>query len=694
MRSQHASAYFYLFSFFLFPFLGLTQSGGETCATATVIPSIPFVGTGSTVGANDDYFEVCADVGNLGGAPDHVYSFANGPLVKYVNISLCEAVTNYDSQLYVYENTCGSNPIACQEDGCQSPAYNNNYNSRVTSVLFQANTTYYIVIDGYGGSDAGNYQLNVDLSPMQSLPDSSEIPLVYITTVGGQGIPDDPKLTATMQIINNGAGAINYATDPYNEYNGFIAIERRGSSSQMFPKKSYGLETRDSLGTNNNVSLFGMPSENDWILHGPYSDKSLLRNYLAYSIGSELNFYSPRTQFCELIVNGTYLGVYLFMEKIKKDSGRVDIATLDSLDIMGDQLTGGYILKIDKSTGGSQEYWTSPYQSQSSNPVNVDILIDYPKTGDIQPQQRTYIENYVTAFENSLASPQFTDPFLGYRNLADINSFVDYLILSEATRNVDGYRISTYFIKNKESKYGKLRAGPPWDYNLGFGNANYCAGENTAGWAYEFNTECAGDNWQVPFWWERMLEDPEFQNRLRCRWEQLRSGPLHTDSVYAQLDSISTLIQHPRERNFLRWDILGDYVWPNFYIGNDYDEELNYLKYWIGERFTWLDQNFPGNSNDCTFLGQEELEDLYVNVFPNPFSSTFYVEFESKSPDASVSITDMRGVEVWSTRFASSGLHTINSSELPELSQLNSGAYIIRIVTGEQMKTVKLIKTN
>ena len=145
---------------------------------------------------------------------------------------------------------------------------------------------------------------------------SSNLPIVVINT-NGQAIQDDPRIVCDMGIIDNGFGNINSINDPFNDYNGKISIEYRGSSSQSFPKKAYALETQDAIGNNNNVSILGMPVENDWILYAPYTDKSLMRNFLTFYLGRRMNNYSPRTVYCELVVNGDYRGVYVLMEKIK-----------------------------------------------------------------------------------------------------------------------------------------------------------------------------------------------------------------------------------------------------------------------------------------------------------------------------------------------------------------------------------------
>jgi hypothetical protein len=169
---------------------------------------------------------------------------------------------------------------------------------------------------------------------------SSNLPLILINT-DGQSIKDEERIPAHMGIINNPNGQRNFLTDRYTDYDGRISIELRGSSSTMYDKKSYGFETQDADGENNNVSLLGMPEENDWVLYGPYSDKTLLRNTLPFYIARELGQYASRTAYCELFINDEYLGLYVLMEKVKRDKNRVDIARLKPDDIAGDELTGG-----------------------------------------------------------------------------------------------------------------------------------------------------------------------------------------------------------------------------------------------------------------------------------------------------------------------------------------------------------------
>ena len=199
---------------------------------------------------------------------------------------------------------------------------------------------------------------------------NSNLPIVVINTNNVQ-IQDEPKIDATMGIIYNSTGAQNFTNQPFNEFYGQIAIETRGSSSSGFPAKSYGLETRGPDSSNYNVSIFDWPSDNDWILYAPYTDKSLIRNVLTYHLGNQMGNYSPRTKLCELILNDEYQGVYVFMERIKTNPGRVNIDQVAPDDTLENELTGGYIFKIDKTTAGGIIAWESPQLAQvpSTSPI-------------------------------------------------------------------------------------------------------------------------------------------------------------------------------------------------------------------------------------------------------------------------------------------------------------------------------------
>jgi PKD repeat protein/subtilisin-like proprotein convertase family protein len=430
---------------------------------------------------------------------------------------------------------------------------------------------------------------------------SSDLPIVLINTINNVPIPDEPKVPALMKIIYNGEGVRNYLTDTVFHYNGSAGIETRGSSSQGMPKKSFGFETRDAQGNNLNVSLLGMPAENDWILSANYSDKTLFRNALTYNLANKTRQYAPRTRFCEIMLNGEYIGVYTLTEKIKRDSGRVNVAELNSWDTTGTELTGGYILKIDKLTGAGGAGWSSAFPPPNSGTSQAEIYFqyDYPSPDSIHPAQAQYIKNFVDSFEAVLASPDFQNPENGWRQFMDEPSVIDFMLMNELSRNVDGYRISTFLHKEKITRGNKLKMGPVWDFDIAWQNANYCQGQNTTGWAYDFNAVCGGGGGLlVPFWWQRFRQDSLFNKRLYCRYQEFRNSFLSPSALNSLADSMALVLNESQERNFQRWSILGVYVWPNPNpIPTTYIGEVTKLKQWFADRLAWIDgQITPINS--------------------------------------------------------------------------------------------------
>ncbi len=457
---------------------------------------------------------------------------------------------------------------------------------------------------------------------------TSTLPIVIIST-NNITIPNTPKIDGFMGIIDNGAGQINNVNNPFNEFYGQIAIEVRGSSSATFPAKSYGLETRGPDSVNYNASIFDWPIDNDWILYAPYTDKSLIRNVLTFKLGNETGNYAPRTKLCELILNEEYVGVYVFMERIKVNPGRVGIDQLDYADTLDNHLTGGYIVKIDKTTSGGIVAWTSPYTAAlpSNSPINFQL--HDPRIELIHPLQEQYIQSYVSAWETALAGPNFSDPLTGFRAYADEASFIDYMLINELSKNVDGYRISTFLYKERFSEGGKLVAGPLWDFNLGWGNANYCQGGNTTGWEINFNSYCGGALVN-PFWWSRMLQDSVYANRVNCRWLELRATILDSTVLMNYIDSMSLALTLPAQRTYTKWPILGTYVWPNNFIGQTYIEEMEYLKSWTSSRLVWMDNNMFGT---CSSLGTQSIAEDPIRIFPNPGKEAIFIDGLSQKTD-------------------------------------------------------------
>ena len=521
---------------------------------------------------------------------------------------------------------------------------------------------------------------------------SSDLPILLIDTKGVD-IPDSPKNPATLTIINNGKGKRNTLTDK-PAFFGTMGIEIRGSSSQIFPKKGFGIEIQDANGNSVDTTLFGMSKDNDWVLFASYNEKSFMHNNLTMSLAREMGIYGSRTQYVEVFLNGQYWGLYVFMEKIKRNKARVDIANLKITDLTGDQITGGYIIKIDKTTGSNEGGWNSKYY----NPTNPDtkkrtfFLYEAPK--GIQPAQQNYIHAFVDSLDDAMTAPTFADVNKGYRKFLDTKSFVKYLIISEVTKAVDAYRYSTYFNKDKKSKGGKLKAGPPWDYDIAYGNADYYDGWKYQGFAYDFNkiSGTNGDAGQPHFWWQKMITDPAFVAEVGTEYSaQRKTGALKNENITAHIDSLFLEIQEAQVRNFQKWKILGTYVWPNHQpVPATWEGEVGDFRYWINTRMLWLDVNMPGIV--LATEQENELPQITMEAYPNPFIESVSVKIHAeKNEKATLSLLDISGKILTEKAENLQVGENVFNLQTPDY-QAISNVSILRLQIGEKVLVKKLVR--
>ncbi|MBL0020259.1 MAG: CotH kinase family protein [Bacteroidetes bacterium] len=544
------------------------------------------------------------------------------------------------------------------------------------------NGTWFLRVTDTYGADTGyvnSWSITFGNNPATAqIVSATDLPLVILNTQG-QSIPNDPKIAAYMGIIDNGPGMLNHVNDSFNSYEGWIGIEVRGNSSQSFPQKQYAFETWDQNGGNLDTMLLGMPKEHDWILYGPYSDKSCMRNWLSYALSNDMGQYAVRGRYCEVILNGSYQGIYEITETIKRDGDRVDIAKLTLNDTIGDDLTGGYIAKIDWIGGPS---WQSNFLPDQTNPSNnvINFQLVSPKAGTLLPVQQAYIEAYIDSFETALDGPFFQDTTIGWRHFGNERSFVDYFLLNELAKNVDAYWLSTYFYKDKDSKGGKITMGPSWDFNGAWRGADYCNAPEVADWHYNEPDYCACD---MPFWWKRLVQDTLFTNNLQCRWTELRSNVLDTAHIFHYIDSVATLLNQAQVRHFRQWQILGTYVWPNpSPLANTFQEELDYMKQWIIGRLAWIDANLPGTCYPPVVGVAGANTGPHLRVYPNPSAGQFHVV--SGSPIEEVTVTDLLGKVLMIS-------HPDAAACILEVQ--TPGVYFVNVLSGGVLQTKKLTVT-
>jgi hypothetical protein len=408
-----------------------------------------------------------------------------------------------------------------------------------------------------------------------------------------------------MKLIFRPDGTRNYLTDINNDsflnYDGRIGIELRGSSSQVLDKKPYGFTTlsEDEV-SNNNVSLLGMPSENDWVLNSLAFDPSMIRDYLSYTLASNMGNYAPRVKYIEVIVNDDYKGVYILTEKIKRDSDRVNLKKISDSDNSSSEVTGGYIVKADKTTGGDVVAWTMP----NYGGWNTDFLHHYPKTEDITDQQADYIENIFSDLEAETNSAN-SSIINGYPSIIDIPSFVDYIIMAEIASNPDSYQFSTFFHKDR---VGKLRAGPVWDYNLSYGNDLFV-------WGFDRSLY---NVWQIDYentggkFWKDLFEDDSFNCYLAKRWFELTDAnqPLNYSTITTLIDEYADLLSESQVREQERWGTVADQ-----------SDNIIEMKDWILNRINWMNTNI-GSPDACLNVSVPNL--VISKIHYNPLEDGEY----------------------------------------------------------------------
>jgi hypothetical protein len=363
----------------------------------------------------------------------------------------------------------------------------------------------------------------------------------------------------------------------------------------------------------------------------------------------------------------------MFTEKLKRDKNRVDIAKLNSNDITGEELTGGYLFQIDRDDESTEldGWWTN------SSPRKFVAYHD-PSYEELADVQRQYLEDYFTSFENAMDGSQYmTD----YTNFIDESSWVDYFLVTEVAKHIDAYKLSFYMHKKKSSNGGKIHFGPLWDFNLGFGNFDFVCSPNPQGWSFEFQGTC---DYYHPFWVKKLTNIPDVSNRINCRWNQLRNGPLHTDSLMQIIDDRLLDMGDAPSRNFDRWNTLGNYVWPNYYVGETYEDEIRYLKLWLQVRLDWMDENMIG---ECIVSNVDEPLKIFspIGLFPNPAIEYVYVEIDySDIYNMHMAIKNPLGELVLEDDFQS------NVQRL-DISMLPSGLYTVNVLRGDYVVGTKTL---
>jgi len=339
-----------------------------------------------------------------------------------------------------------------------------------------------------------------------------------------------------------------------------IQIRGRGNSTWMHPKKPYKMKLSSK------ASIFGLPAAKNWVLLANYSDKTLMRNYLAYNLSQQLNGdFTPHGIFVEVVMNGEYMGNYMLSESVEINKGRVDIKELKPGDTGPAEITGGYLVELDQRLDGDHYFRTGG---------NLPFVIKEPE--DITPLQSDYIHNYFQETENVILGPDFANPTTGYAKYINTDSFISWFLVNELFKNQDAANFSSmYYYKDRG---GKLGMGPAWDFDLGAGNVDYSDATRPEGWWVKDG-----------LWFHRLFEDPAFKAKVRTRWTEMKSTQI--PALYKSITDTQNYLSISAAQNFNKWPILNQYVWPNPVVLGTYPKEVEQLNRWFVQRVAWLDTN-------------------------------------------------------------------------------------------------------
>jgi len=412
----------------------------------------------------------------------------------------------------------------------------------------------------------------------------THLPIVSINT-NGASIPgargQKEMLRSDLNLFDT-QGENNYLTDE-PALSTLADIRYRGNSSLHFDKKSYLVKLVHADGTENEQEVAGMPAHDNWVLNGPFLDKTLMRNYLGMNISAEIMGYAPRVRFVELFVNEQYQGVYVMMETISQGTERVNISSYKD----GDPFTS-YILRIDRGDTPDNELDNfSKYIKRI--PPNTEtnrymMNVEYPATRKLTPALKEYIERDFSKFEKSLYSYDYDDDDYGYESFIDTQSFVDFFIINEFFQNYDAAIYSTYFHKDIR---GKIHIGPVWDFNNAFDNYMEAVHDGT-GFALHDRT-----------WYFMLTKEKAFVDAIVHRYKTLRKSILSDDYLINYIDETAAYLGDARHRNFEVWGYSFDpskltyhsLLQPIERNIKSYEQAIEQLKGFIKKRGGWMDEH-------------------------------------------------------------------------------------------------------
>ncbi|WP_017415372.1 CotH kinase family protein [Clostridium tunisiense] len=394
-------------------------------------------------------------------------------------------------------------------------------------------------------------------------------------TVGYETAADElPRITASFSVIDQQKGANNITDKP--TLSSLAEISYRGNSSRFFDKKSYSIHLVLEDGTENKKGIAGMEPHDEWVLNGPFLDRTLMRNYVALNISGEIMDYAPNVRYCEVFLDGKYQGLYLLMESVSRGEGRINIKKPDK-----NSTITSYIVLWDREGKGNEELDNYAHYTYRSGISALDVR--YPGLTQITEERKEYIRKDISKIEKVLYSYDLTDEKKGYTQYIDLNSFAEYFVINEFFRNVDAGHYSTFYYKDVR---GKLKPCV-WDFNNG--GDNYMENAwNEAGFTM-INSPL----------FNALIKDEKFVTAVIKRYKELRKETLSEAYLLSYIDETNQWLGSSVDRNYKVWGYVFDlsnynhmnYLTPVERNYTSYEQSVKQLKDFLVARGNWLDEH-------------------------------------------------------------------------------------------------------
>jgi len=420
---------------------------------------------------------------------------------------------------------------------------------------------------------------------------SSDLPLIVVHSYGAGRFNESIRKGCILFVHEPRRGRASFTNAADMIFRAGLRL--RGSSSVGNPKYNWALDCWDEDDREREMPLLGMPAHAEWTFHAPYStDTSLIADPFASSLMHAAGRYAARFRFAELYLNErasgqplatiaptNYFGVYNILERIGIDPNRVAIDKLTDQDVEPPNVTGGYLLSIDRNIDGPQGFTAAGQSFVYTEPTH-EVM-----TSPQREAQRNYLANHLNKFTAVLDSSHWTNPITGYAPYIDVGSWIDFHLMQVISVNGDGLGLSTYFYKPRN---GPITYGPIWDFDKAFGWSEV---RHEAPLAWE-----GGKGFFYYPWWGRLFLDPNFWQAYIDRFQELNAGPFGIPGSMALIDRLNDQVKESAVRDLARWRQ------PK--RGGTQEGEIAYFKDWLVRRIRFMETNFVARPDILQRAGQ------------------------------------------------------------------------------------------